>query len=253
MLNQITQLRLPDGQVVALVDWTDKPLYAAADLGNGFTNEVIDLFQTGIGRPVPAAPTPGLAGSTTPRTNSLADTNIATQGGMASTEEMLVYSIRPDVQFYSKQGNDFTTRASVGSGSDALAFMPAPNLAMLAVLNAQLLIELEISQKVYSQAGFGWFNSGFGPMAAAFNPDAGVLAAPATQGLPSNEAVRTLTIPQHIGGQEKYRVRLRNPGAGAVVFAKTIANPPISLETEGASYMATVRIYLDGLYKRPVS
>ena len=45
MLNQITQIRLPDGQIVALVDWTDKPLFGSCDLGSGYTNEIVDLFH----------------------------------------------------------------------------------------------------------------------------------------------------------------------------------------------------------------
>jgi hypothetical protein len=252
MLNQITQLRLPDGQIVALADWTDKPLYASCDMGEGFTNEIIDLFQVSVGRPVPTAAST-VGGVITPRQNTLSDTNISTQGGLSSTEEFLVYAIKPEVQEYTYTANNFTTRRYAGAG--ALANMPAPNLATLAILNSQLLVELEISQKIYSQAGFSWFNTGFGAQASVgYNADA-LARTNANQGLPSQEAVRTLVIPQHIGGQEKFRLRMRNPSNQAVNFGVSETNPPVvtAIAPDAALRMVTARVYLDGLYKRPVS
>lgn len=251
MLNQITQLKLPSGQIVALVDWTDKPLFASCDLGDQFTNETIDLFQVSVGRPVPSA-APAAGGNITPRQNTLRDTNISTQGGLASTEEFLVYAIKPQVKSYIYDANNFTTRRYVGG--DTLANMPAPNLATLAILDHHLLMELEISQKIYSQASLGWFNLGFGAQASTSSV-AGTARTNANQGLPSQEAVRTLVIPQHVGGQEKFRLRFRNPTNNPVNFGVTEANPAANtvVAPDAALQMATVTVYLDGLYKRPVS
>jgi len=253
MLNQITQIRLPDGQVVALVDWTDKPLYGSCDLGNGYTNEIVDLFQVSVGRPVPTAAN-GAGGPVTPRQNTLADTNISTQGGLSSTEEFLIYSMKPEVQEYSFEPNNFTTRTSVGGVANP--FGPQPTLQCLSALNASLLLEIEISLKIYSQAGFGWYNLGFGPQANFQNSGA---AAPETtsanQGHPAQDAVRTLVVPMHIGGQENFRVRLRNPTAQPVNFGTDAQAPPVVIPTvQGQdNKMVTIRVYLDGLYKRPVS
>lgn len=252
MLNQITQLRLPDGQVVALADWTDKPLYASCDLGTGFTNEIIDLFQVSVGRPVPtAAATAG--GTITPRQNDLRDTNISTQGGLSSTEEFLVYAIKPQVREFTYDANNFTSRRYVGAGTTAS--MPAPTLNTLSILDSHLLVELEISQKIYSQASFSWFNTGFGAQGSVgYGADA-LAKTFANQGLPSQEAVRTLVIPQHIGGQEKFRLRLRNPSNAAVNFGATEANPAVAQvpAADAELLMVTATVYLDGLYKRPVS
>lgn len=269
MLNQITQIRLPDGQVVALVDWTDKPLFGSCDLGSGYTNEIVDLFQVSVGRPVPSAAS-AAGGPITPRQNTLADTNISTQGGLSSTEEFLIYSMKPEVQEFIFDPNDFTTRTSVGTnaaGNPATPFMPQPSLSCLAQLNAALLLEIEISLKIYSQAGFGWFNTGFGPtsgfsLGAAAPGPAGFNGTPANQGHPGQSAVRTLVVPMHIGGQENFRVRLRNPTAQPVNFGvdedfagptvPTQPNPPPPGQVTPYR-MATVRVYLDGLYKRPTS
>lgn len=258
MLNQIVQIRMPDGQVVALADWSDKPLFASCDLGNGFTAEEINLFQVTVGRPVPTAANIALGSTVTPRTCTANDTNVSTQGGLSSTEEFLVYSIRPDVQLYSFDPNDFNTRVSGGQtdgGINSRAFMPGPTFSALVELNAKVLIELEITQKIFSQAGFGYFNPGFGAMAGVTTTATGLSITPATQGLPSDEAVRTLVIPSHIGGQEKFKMRLRNATNGAVWIGKTEATPSVVEGESGGpdNIMATIRVYLDGLYKRPVS
>ena len=79
-------------------------------------------------------------------------------------------------------------------------------------------------------------------MAAA----AGSPLAFANLGLPSAEAPRSFSIPHHIGGQEKYRVVLANPTGSTVTFAD-------SAGTGDVRVALTVRILLEGLYKRPVS
>ncbi len=259
MLNQITQIRLPDGQVVALVDWTDKPLFGTCDLGSGYTNEIVDLFQVSVGRPVPTAAAGG-GGGITPRQNTLADTNISTQGGLSSTEEFLIYSLKPEVQEYVFDPNDFTTRTSVAQtpgGLNADPYMPQPSLSCLAQLNAALLLEIEISLKIYSQAGFGWYNLGFGPQAQFQNGAGGGQqgVTPGNQGMPAQDAVRTLVVPMHIGGQENFRVRLRNPTAQPVNFGANTGDPadPTVPTVNDPNHMVSIRVYLDGLYKRPVS
>jgi hypothetical protein len=250
MMNQITQLRLPNGQQVAFVDWTQRPLFSTCDVGTGFTNQSVSLFQSANGRPVPTV-APGGIGAITPRTNTLEDTNISTQGGAASTEEFLIYSIRPDVKLYTRTDNNFTTRTYLGA--NAMPFGPAATRGALNVLNAQCLIQLKVSQKVYSQAKFGWFNTGFGAAAFASSIPANPAAAAithATNGFPSNSAVYPLNIPQHIGGQEKYQVQILNPNGDAVNFAITEAAAPAAGDQ---SVMASITVYLEGLYKRPVS
>ena len=42
--SQITQVRLPDGRNVAIVDWTDKPLFSTIDLLSGYTDQEIECF-----------------------------------------------------------------------------------------------------------------------------------------------------------------------------------------------------------------
>lgn len=242
-INQITTLRLPDGTEVAFVDWSDTPLYSTADLLSGFTDAEIDLFQY-----VPGEPVPVTANFTTGRTSTVRDTNIATPGSMASTEEMLVYAIRPEVMEVT------ITEGSAAEFSFTLPNMPRPSGKRLAILQALLTIRLEVSQKIQHRAPFGYYNTGFGSFSPSIYAGAAAVAgvpglSAATQGLPSQEAVRSLVIPVHIGGQEKYRVVLENQQEAAVPSGLSEANPAAAVATVAHQ----VRVILDGLYKRPVA
>src|SRR5882672_1478693 len=149
MDNQITQLRLPNGEIVSFVDWTDRPLFSTVEILSGTTTQEINFFQYVVGDSVPAfAP----VAVTAARTANELDTNMASPGGMADTEEMLVYAVRPEVfrfRVSSASAPDFSVPTVNGATGE-----PLPTPIMLAILNARTLLSLEISQKVYSQAGF---------------------------------------------------------------------------------------------------
>lgn len=231
-VNQIATMRLPNGKEVAFVDWNDKPLYSSCDLRSGFTDETIELFTYTEGSQVPAT-----SNVVTRRTANERDTNTSTPGAMASSEEMLVYAIKPEVYEQAAadgEEDDATTLAPLFAGQPQVAGQ------RLAVMHHRLLISLNVSQKIMHRAGFGYYNVGFG----VYNSTANM----ATQGLASQEAVRALTLPVHIGGQEKYRVTIENPDGTAVPLGNTSATPPV----ENDAIYETVRINLDGLYKRPV-
>lgn len=249
MLNTIAQIRLPNGEIIDMVDWTDLPLYSACDLMTGFTGQDVSLFQYTEGDPVPGLGTG--APAVVPRTATTRDTNASAPGSMATTEEMLVYAIKPEVYLRATTIlNDFRTGAVVGG--NALPGMPMPTLSALAVLQARLMVELDISEKTYAKASFGYFNTGFGPFGAGNTaPTSAALVSRnlGTNGQPSQSAVRSFVVPHHIGSQEKFRVNLLNPGGNVVNFGQDEATPP----ADNVNIMATIIINLDGLYKRPVS
>lgn len=251
-LNTITQVKLLNGQVIDLVNWTDQPLYSSVDLRSGFTTQEVSLFQYVEGDQVPGF---GPA-ATTSRTATQNDTNIATPGSMASTEEMLVYAIKPEVyMYYMTDDADFNTRTYTSDpGGDGLLLPPMAHGEGLEILNQQLLLQLIISQKVFAEASFGYFNKGFG--VSGFNSGLEGPSAPSNNGLPSQEAVRSFVIPHHIGAQEKYRVTLNNTSAienGAVLFGTFAVDAEGPTIVSLDNVMATIRISLDGLYKRPTA
>lgn len=242
-INQITTMRLPDGSEVAFVDWSDTPLFSTADLLAGFTDTEVDLFQYVSGEPV--ASTNNI---TVRRTSSDRDTNVSTPGSMASTEELLVYAIKPEIFEFSTDG-ELPTDANTATPSSPN--QPSPTRKRLAILQSNLLVTLEVSQKFTHRAGLGYYNAGFGPSATTTFAGA-ALASPitaATQGFPTQEAVRSLVVPVHIGGQEKYRLRLENVTGAAVLSGLNEALPAVN----EANTIHQIRVYLDGLYKRPVS
>lgn len=250
-LNTITKLRLQDGREVAFVDWTDQPIYSTCEIEHGATRQEINLFQYTVGDSVPAF----AAVVVTPRSATERDTNMAAPGAMASTEEMLVYSVRPEVfsMENATQGNFTTTTAPQNATGE-----PNPTIVQIGVLQEGLLMKLEISQKVFATGGFGYFNTGFGVWGSAstLTLDAAGRSG-AINGLPSNEAVRSYVIPHHIGGQEKFRVKLQNPTGQSMGVGN--AETPIQVLSGGtagstnAAVFVRIRVYLDGLHKRPVT
>ena len=236
--SQITQVRLPDGRNVAIVDWTDKPLFSTIDLLSGYTDQEIECFTYQVSDNVSSS-----SNITTRRVATERDTNVATPGGMASTEEILIYNIKVEpFEFLASE----EAPADANEFSTALAGLPVPQPQTLAILNQYSLLRLEISQKIYAEAGVAYFNTGFGPFIAGTRGAGQGPTAFANYGLPSAEAPRSFSIPHHIGGQEKYRVVLVNPTGETVNFRDAIgAEAPLTA--------LTVRVLLEGLYKRPVS
>lgn len=244
-INQITTMRLPDGRQVAFVDWTDRPLYSTCDILTGATDERIPLFNYTNGDSVSAS-----NNITAKRTASDRDTNIATPSAMASTEEMLIYAIRPE---YNALGTDPETPTDATTATERLPLDPVPMMWQLAALFRLALLEIRVSQKTQHQAPLGYYNTGFGPMAQASVPGLTTVAIPATAGLPGQSAVRALSVPIHIGGQEKYEVAIVNPSGAALdigLASNVLGEPP---EVEEANRLFQVRVLLDGLYKRPVA
>lgn len=250
-MNTVTIIKLPDGREMSIMDWTDIPYYSSIDLASGFTDQVAYLFQLEAGRNVPYA-SQSVAGTITPRTATTNDTNIEVPGQLDSEEEMLIYAIKPEVSAYGFTPLDFTSRTELGATAPLGA--PSPQFGMTSVLQAHLVLELEISEKVYAQAGFAYFNPGFGPFGTSVLNGGTLSATPvamANNGFPSQEAVRSFAIPHHIGGQEKYRVNLRNSeGTPINLGLNTIIGG--GGQTNTGTVMCTLRVYLDGLRKRNV-
>jgi len=253
VMNQITTMRLPGGKEVAFVDWNDKPLYSTVDLLAGFTDTEILAFTYVVGDQVP-----GTTNATVQRTASERDTNTSTPGAMASTEEMLVYAIRPEIFEANVDPNSATDLTTIVTAAGIIAHGPGgmtPSVSRLSILNYFLMLRLEVSQKIMQRAGLQYFNSGMGPTSAgAFAEAQAIVAARAprtigNQGLASQEAVRSMSVPIHIGGQEKYYVALENPAGVAMQSGITEDTPP----TQDTEIVHSIRINLDGLYKRPVS
>lgn len=246
VVNQITQMRLPNGQEVAFVDWSDMPLYSSVDILSGATDTTIDLFTYVEGQMVSAT-----SNAIARRAATKRDTNLATPGAMASTEEMLVYSIRPEIFEYSLDVESDPNSAYAG-----VAGQPLPQPQRIKALQRQLLLALEVSQKVMHRAGLGYYNSGLGVFTSSLGDSASAPFAPVgSQGIPSQQAVRSLVLPIHIGGQEKYRVTLENETGEPLLNGLTLGTageeptPPENDE----NIMHTIRVYFDGLYKRPVA
>lgn len=239
-MNQITKLRLPDGAEIDFVDWQDFPTWSCADLLSGFVDEEIPFFTYVVGDRVPAT-----TNVTVRRTATERDTNVATPGSAAGTEELLIYAIKPEILAMEISGTDATTF------TPSLLGQPVPQVNNLARLNLYCILQLIVSQKIMHEGPLGYYNTGFGATAFGLYTGAAVAGANrslGSQGLPSQEAVRAYSIPIHVGGTEKFRCLLKNPSASTVQFFTEAASPANS-----TTRLLQVRILLDGLNKRPVA
>src|SRR5690606_4495436 len=105
----------------------------SVDILSGATDTTNDLFTYAEGQMVSAT-----SNATARRAATKRDTNLATPGAMASTEEMLVYSIRPEIFEYSLDGPDPNTAYA------GVAGQPLPQPQRIKVLQRQLLLALEV-------------------------------------------------------------------------------------------------------------
>lgn len=238
----IVQIQLPNGQMMTLGDWSDVPRYSSGDFLSGFTDTSVELFQYASGDPVVSTDN-----VTTPREATNVDTNIERQGGVASSEEVLVYAIKIEV-FQLLTNNEDAGDANLWTDANEVGGA-MPGVSALTTLHRRLVVTLKISQKPYAQAGFGYFCQGFGPHVGSTIAGAlagGVVRSFANNGSPGAYAVRPFAVPAHIAGTETFSLAFDNPTGEPVDFFNdngSVASPLFGIR---------VRPYIDGLYRRPV-
>lgn len=238
-MNTFATFRLPDGSTIELVDWVDKPLFSTGEMLSGFSDASLELFTYEVGAEVSST-----QNITSRRQSTENDTNMQAAGSMTSSEEMLVYSIKPEFFEFTITGTDATAAVASAPGQ------PMMRPSVLKQLHADLILRLRVTQKAYVEAGLGYFNTGFGVLAAGGHTSGALADANvrtyASQGNPTSEAVRAFAMPHHIGGTEKYQVELRNYAGDVITFR----------DEAGAAMdeaLVRARIYMDGMRKRPTA
>lgn len=238
-MDTIVNIRLPDGTTLTLGDWVDKPIFSAVMFLTGFNDPVLEAFGYNVGENVPATSNAG-----TKVTSTEHDTNIAAAGGNVSTEELLVYAIKPEYfELQTSGGTDLTT------ASPRLPGQPVMRPTTLGKIQLSLNLRLRVSEKVYADAGTGYFPTGFGVfgMGALIPTNAAATGRTyANNAWPAQDAVRSFAVPHHIGGTEKYQVQWLNWPGATVNFTD---------EAQGAltGLVVYARTYLDGMRKRPTA
>lgn len=238
-VNQITQIRLKNGQTISLTDWSSRRLISTADILNGATDEQLRLFSYTENETVVTSENMPAASR---RLATLADTNIQTANQLASTEEFLVYAM--ECELYCRTHNTESTPVIgiVAAGE------PGLNYTTMKALHLQLMLELDISEKTFPIASIGRFAPGFGAVVAGATAGALNALAIAENSTPSRDAVESLSIPLHIGGTEEYSVILHNP-SGEAVDVYDNDGAAVADETR----VITARVSLCGLHKRPTA
>ncbi len=240
--NQIMTIRLENGEEISFVDWTDQPLFSTIEILDGANVQQMSFFQYVAGDQVPAFAPVQVVNQRTANEN---DTNLSNPGSMSSTEEMLIWAMRPEIYRFNvadEDAPDFAAPVALTPDTG-----PQPTVNMLAAMNARLKLSLEISQKVYGEAGLAYFNWGAGLYSMQTS------VANGASGVPAQNAVRSQAIPMHMGGEEKFSAYFTyiDDGTGHGVEVGLLSDGEEG-DTDPSRF-ARVRLYLDGLHKRPVS
>lgn len=245
MINEVTSLRLPNGKSVDFVDWSDTPLFSTVDMIGGWTDYELDFFTYVEGDFVT-----GTSNAVTRRIATDRDTNAKTPGALDSSEEMLVYGIKPEYLMFQipvLAGFDLTAATILGSYMG----LPIPAIETLGVLLFRCRLSVTVAQKMEIDVGLDWLNTGFGGCADwGVNDNADVVGNTrgyASAGVLAQASVQSLQLPIHIAGGNAYRVTLTNPTGAAVSFREdtaSIADP---------RRVIRMGVVLDGLRKRALA
>lgn len=221
------QIRLPDGQEIIIDEWLHEPLYSTIEFAAGV---IINLraFTYIQGQRVPSQ---GLAA----RTATESDTNITTRTRFNHDQAFLAYSL--------------TWESFALSDSPAIGPItttaPAPALSglNLRVLQREVVAELLLGagiDKPQARAPFSWYGQGVGAPAWTAGDSGGVATLAVdygTGGRISPKTQRSWKLPIFIHSDRVMTARIRSfRPAGDAAFDQD----------------ARLRLYIDGLKRRPV-
>lgn len=236
------KMRMPDGRVVPIDGWYDRPLYSTIDVVQGWSDPVLNAFTYQVGDRVTTS-----SGSTA-RTATKRDTNMDAAGALGSADQAhMVYGIRCHIYEFTCSQADVTTWAPSGR------FQPIPPATRIATLQAYLKLAFIISNETDFEAGLEYFNSGMGVSVGGLSAEFQATAADqdpqslGNAGEPGHHAVRAIARPITLLGETQFRLALQNPHGVAIPYYDEGATPAaITGNTTNNRFV----LYLDGLHKR---
>ena len=237
---QIREVVLPNGKKYVPSDWTSaEPLWSTVELGVGPFPQ-LNAFSYGIGAPE-------VPGSIGPRRSTLCDTNLEGQGGkLPENEELITYNLQIEL-------------FKLGTAADVSYFPDAdnPDVPLPDMLRVQknLLVVFKIAAiKEYTHQPLSYFPQGMG---TAYNFSGGLTRVSggltgtvvATNGSPSPADVRVFASPLYVAGGEAFTVEFTaGPGSVPGLNLSPAGAPPPQVEGR-----IRIRVFLDGLRRRPVA
>lgn len=232
----IQDLRLPNGEVVNFDEWSHWPRYSTVDVAASSAGSfTLNAFSYVVGGRVPAA---GLAS----RLASPTDTNQQAKRRMNQDEAFLCFSWTYEIFAFS----NYTVATNPVS---TLAAQPIFNAQNLRRLQRDLVLSLVVGSQIkkpVARSPLSWVGQGPGAMAQASGDSvaADVYVNYGTGGRSTPQNQRLWAMPIHIDSDRVFYVEVKswqNPGPGAT--------PRLDAVTQ--DFM--LRIYLDGLHRRPIA
>jgi hypothetical protein len=237
---QVRELVLPNGKKYVPSDWTSaEPLWSTVEIGVGPFPQ-LNAFSYGIGAPE-------VPGSIGPRRSTICDTNLEGAGSkLPENEELITYNLAIEL-------------FKLGTAADVAYFPDADNpdvpLPDMLRLQQSILVVYQIAAiKEYTRQPLSYFPQGMG---TAYNFSGGLTRVSggltgtvvATNGSPSPADVRTFASPLYVAGGEAFTVEF-TAGPGSVPGLNLSGPDPVPPQVEGR---IRIRVYLDGLRRRPVA
>jgi hypothetical protein len=231
-MSSFNSVRLPDGNVVALAEWLHQPKWSTAEWDSAAAPD-LRLFNYVRGGNVSSI---GL----TKRQATDEDTNMVKRRSMNQDESLIVFAITYEI---------FGISALADSSDQAVTPIPLLSSADLRRLQRDLMFELRIGglKKPQISVPFVWLHQSIGPtMFVSGDTGATVTHIDAATGGSTNaKNQEQLRLPIYIGGfGEQAR-----PG-NSMMFEGHLYNS-YGGAIQGLNQDIRIRVYLDGLGKRP--
>lgn len=230
----IQSIRLPDGTEVVVNEWIGIPKFSTVEFGAD-VDPNIRAFTYVVGNRVPQQGTIPVGGN---RTANERDTNITTRNRLNHDQAFIAYSLTYEL---------FALSDGV-SGSPAVLLSPALAVTSqnLRRLQRDLVLSLVIGaniDKPQARVPFSWIGQGVGPVSftSSGSLGAGINFSTGTGGRVSPKNQRSWKLPVFIQPDQVFYVQVKSERS------------PRNATAERQDQAISMRLYIDGLNRRPVA
>jgi hypothetical protein len=230
----IQSIRLPDGTEVVVNEWIGIPKFSTVEFGAD-VDPNIRAFTYVVGNRVPQQGTIPVGGN---RTANERDTNITTRNRLNHDQAFIAYSLTYEL---------FALDNAV-SGSPAVLLSPALAVTSqnLRRLQRDLVLSLVIGaniDKPQARVPFSWIGQGVGPVSFTSSGSLGanINFSTGTGGRVSPKNQRSWKLPVFIQPDQVFYVQVKSERS------------PRNTTAERQDQAISMRLYIDGLNRRPVA
>ncbi len=228
----IQSIRLPDGTEVVVNEWIGIPKFSTVEFGAD-VDPNIRAFTYVVGNRVPQQGTIPVGGN---RTANERDTNITTRNRLNHDQAFIAYSLTYEL----------FALDDAASGSPAVLLSPALAVTSQNLRRLQRDLSLVIGaniDKPQARVPFSWIGQGVGPVSFTSSGSLGanINFSTGTGGRVSPKNQRSWKLPVFIQPDQVFYVQVKSERS------------PRNTTAERQDQAISMRLYIDGLNRRPVA